>query len=191
MSEPVGRLPIINGASHIFPPSVLASYICPVPSHLNGRQVSLKTRAEVGFFCAARGLSLNIEDLDNQFDALKHYIQLYKDSADDLVNGRFYRLRYDTNEVVWQLNSANGETVYLGYFHILSAANLPFRKIRLVHLRATSNYTIAENGLSFGGDALMHMGLDMPYVCAMQPQEAEYLDKGDFASKLFVLQRHD
>lgn len=186
MSEPIGRLPIINGASYIFPPSVLASYICPVPSHLNGRQVSLKTRAEVGFFCAARGLSLNAEDVDKDFDALKAYAKMYQDTAEDVVNGNFYRVQYSDNEVVWQLNSADGSTVYLGYFHILSAANLPFRKARLVNLDAEKQYRLVDSELSFGGDALMAMGLDMPYVCAMQPGEADYLEKGDFSSRLFV-----
>jgi alpha-galactosidase len=194
MSEPIGRLPIINGASHIFPPCVLASYICPVPSHLNGRQVSLKTRAEVGFFCAARGLSLNAEDIDNEFEALRYYAKLYKDTADDVVNGQFYRLQYQDNEVIWQLNSADGSTLYLGYFHILSAANLPFRRARLLNLDAAAEYQLldqlsAPSDLLFGGDALMNMGLDMPYVCAMQADPADYLEKGDFASRLFVFKK--
>jgi len=189
MSEPIGRLPIINGASHLFPPCVMASYICPVPSHLNGRQVSLKTRAEVGFFCAARGLSLNAEDVDKDFEALQHYAKLYQDTADDVANGQFYRVQYDDNEVVWQLNSADGNTVYLGYFHILSAANLPFRKTRLVDLQANAQYRLVDSDFSFGGDALMNMGLDMPYVCAMQPDEADYLEMGDFASRLFVFKK--
>jgi len=193
MSEPIGRLPIINGASHLFPPCVMASYICPVPSHLNGRQVSLKTRAEVGFFCAARGLSLNAKDVDKDFEALKHYVKLYRDTADDVVNGQFYRVQYHDNEVVWQLTSVDGNTVYLGYFHVLSAANLPFRKARLVNLDADCKYTLVShdgnNELSFGGDALMNMGLDMPYVCAMQPDEADYLEMGDFASRLFVFKK--
>jgi alpha-galactosidase len=194
MSEPIGRLPIINGASHLFPPCVLASYICPVPSHLNGRQVSLKTRAEVGFFCAARGLSLKTEDVDKDFEALKYYAKLYQDTADDVVNGKFYRIQYQDNEVVWQLNSADGNTIYLGYFHILSATNLPFRKARLLALDPAAQYSLldsrpAEVSVSFGGDALMNMGLDMPYVCAMQPDQADYLEMGDFASRLFILNK--
>ncbi len=189
MSEPIGRLPIVNGASYLFPPCIMASYICPVPSHLNGRQVSLKTRAEVGFFCAARGLSLNAEDVDKDFEGLKHYAKLYQDTADDVVNGQFFRVKYSDNEVVWQLNSSDGSTVYLGYFHILSAANLPFRKARLVGLDSNARYQLKDSELEFGGDALMYMGLDMPYVCAMQPDEADYLEMGDFSSRLFILKR--
>ena len=189
MSEPIGRLPIVNGASYLFPPCIMASYICPVPSHLNGRQVSLKTRAEVGFFCASRGMSLNAEDVDKDFEDLKHYAQLYKDTADDVVNGQFFRVKYSDNEVVWQLNSSDGNTIYLGYFHILSAANLPFRKERLLGLDTEARYLLQGSDLEFGGDALMHMGLDMPYVCAMQPDQDDYLEKGDFSSRLFIFKR--
>jgi len=189
MSEPIGRLPIQNGASYLFPPSVQASYIGPVPSHINGRQVSLKTRAEVGFFCAARGLSLNAEDLDQDFEGLKHYAKFYRDTADDAVNGTFQRLRYDDNEVCWQLTSADKSTVYLGYFHILSGANLPFQNARLLGLDADAQYQLDDTELVFGGDALMQMGIDLPYVSAMQWSDVEYLESGDFASRLYVFKR--
>jgi len=189
MSEPIGRLPIQNGASYLFPPCVMASYIGPVPSHLNGRKVSVKTRAEVGFFCAARGLSLNAADIDQDFDEIKTYTKLYRDTADDVVNGSFHRIQYDNNEVCWQLTSVDRSTIYLGYFHILSAPNLPFRRARLFDLDPHRQYQLQGSKLSFGGDALMEMGLDLPYVCAMQKSDADYLDKGDFASRLFVLKR--
>ena len=79
--------------------------------------------------------------------------------------------------------------MYLGYFHILSAANLPFKKAYLVKLDSKMNYRLEGSDLVYGGDALMNMGLDMPYVCAMQPDQANYLEKGDFTSKLLVLKR--
>ncbi|WP_147250886.1 alpha-galactosidase [Arenicella xantha] len=189
MSEPIGRLPIQNGASYVFPPSVLASYICPVPSHLNGRQVSLQTRADVGFFCAARGLSLNANDVDQDFEALAAHAQHYQQTAQDAVEGSFFRLRYDQNEVCWQLMSADGARIYLGYFHILSEANLPLRRIRLVALDPQQQYRLADNDHVYGGDALMHLGLDLPHVCAMQRSSADYLPQGDFASRIIVLTR--
>ena len=132
--------------------------------------------------------------MEKDFEALQYYAKLYNDTADDVVNGKFYRVQYQDNEVVWQLNSADGSTVYLGYFHILSAANLPFRRARLLELDAAAQYQLldrqlAASDLSFGGDALMSMGLDMPYVCAMQPEQADYLDKGDFTSRLFVFKK--
>jgi len=194
MSEPIGRLPIINGASHLFPPSVLASYIGPVPGHQNGRDVSIKTRAEVGFFCAARGLSLNVADIDADENELKHYIQLYKHTADDLVNGQFYRLRNNGNEVCWQLISGDQSRVYLGYFHVLSGPNLPHRRARLVGLDSNASYQTQGSNEVYGGDSLMRMGLNLPYLDAMQHKVdtdySNHLEKGDFASCLMMFHRH-
>ena len=190
MSEPIGRLPIINGASYLFPPSVLASYIGPVPSHQNGRLASIKTRAEVGFFCAARGLSLSIADIDSNEVELKATIELYKRSARDLVTASFHRIIYNANEVCWQLISADQKTIYLGYFHILSAPNLPYRRARLVGLQGSARYRLKSNGDVYAGDSLMHMGLDLPYVHAMQLSEStDYMEQGDFASRLLVFSR--
>ena len=190
MSEPIGRLAIVHGASYVYPPSVLASYIGPVPSHQNDRNASLKLRTEVGFFCAARGLSLNPSDIDQDFEELTQAISLYKDTAEHLVNGRFRRLQNTANEVCWQLTSADGNTVYLGYFHILSAPNLPYRRAHLRGLDADALYKLVGSDLKFGGDALMQMGLDLPYVHAMQfDLGTDYMDRGDFASRLLVLEK--
>ncbi|MFT5573503.1 MAG: alpha-galactosidase [Cryomorphaceae bacterium] len=193
MSEPIGRLPIINGASLLFPPCVLASYIGPVPGHQNGRDVSLKTRTEVGFFCAARGLSINVQDMDADQDALRDIVALYKDSADDLVNGSFHRLKYTQNEVCWQLSSKDSQRVYVGYFHIIAGPNLPFRRAKLVALDPSSRYQQTSNGQIYGADSLMRLGIDLPYVDAMQQQSnydyANHMPKGDFSSRLMVFHK--
>jgi len=193
MSEPIGRLPIINGASLLFPPCVLASYIGPVPGHQNGRDVSVKTRAEVGFFCAARGLSLNVDDIDQDEDELKTFIELYKSTADDLVNGQFYRVIYNENEVCWQLSSVDGKRIYVGYFHVLSYPNAPYRRARLLNLDEGAQYKRLDRQQIVGGDSLMNLGLDLPYVDAMQDVDGHdygnHLNKGDFASSLMVFER--
>lgn len=198
MSEPIGRLAIFDGASHLYPPSTMAAYIGPVPSHQNARNVSLKTRAEVSFFCAARGLSLSKADLERDHVELKHFIKLYKASALDVVTGQLHRLKHTANEVIWQLNSPNTKRVYVGYFHVLSAPNQPLRRVRLVGLDATARYRLTApvctaDQPEFGGDELLNRGLDLPFVDALQHQEGQvdysyYLPKGDFASALLVLE---
>ena len=205
MSEPVGRLAIISGASWLFPPSVLASYIGPASGHQNDRQVSLKARAEVGFFCAARGLSLNHPDIEADRDAIRNWIDLYKSSASDLVSGEFLRLKNDANEVCWQLNSEAGDTVYVGYFHILAAPNLPFRRVQLRGLDAAAEYVLQRLGADgragessparkVSGSALMNHGLDLPYVHAIRrgadtDTDTDYMDRGDFSTTLFILRK--
>lgn len=190
MSEPIGRLPIITGASYLYPPSVLASYIGPVPSHQNDRMVSLQTRRDVGFFCAARGVSLSREGIKESHAGLSEAIEHYRGSANDLVTASFHRLRDTGNEFCWQLTSSDQQRVYLGYFHVLSAPNLPYRRIRLRGLADKASYRDKASGKIFAGSALMYMGLDMPYVHALQLGDGEsYMPPGDFSSWLCELER--
>ena len=193
MCDPVGRLTIISGASHLFPLSTLASYIGPVPNHQNGRVTSIAMRRDVGFFASARGLSLNEEDLSQSQDEIKAAIELFKSTAQDMVEGRFHRIKNTGNEVCWQLTSADGNRVYLGYYHVLSAPNLPYRRAQFRGLDPNSNYRLLGSEKVYAGDALMSLGIDLPYVDAMQHQpEKDYsnhLDKGDFSSRLLCLSR--
>lgn len=190
MSEPIGRLAIVTGASYLYPQNVLAAYIGPVPSHLNDRLASLDLRADVSFFCAARGLSLNEEDIAADEDGLKSAIEKYKRSSSEVVNARFHRLINNDNEVCWQLVSEDGSKVYLGYFHILSAPNLPYRRVRLNGLDSAATYHDPASEKNYRGDALMRMGLDLPYVHAIQWAENEnYMPKGDYSSWVLELER--
>ncbi|MEO0369396.1 MAG: alpha-galactosidase, partial [Pseudomonadota bacterium] len=150
MSEPIGRLEIFNGASYFYPASTMASYIGPQPSHQNGRAVSLQTRADVAFFCAARGLSLNRDDLLDNNEALKSHLSHYKSTAQDVVEGQLYRLLNDGNQVAWQLTSRDGKRVYLGYFHILSKPNLPLRRIKLIGLNSDAKYRLVQPAWQHG-----------------------------------------
>ena len=193
MCDPIGRLSIIGGASHVFPLSTLASYIGPVPNHQNGRVTSVKMRKEVGFFASARGLSLNEADLDASQEEIIGAVELYKATAQDMVDGSFHRVKDTGNEVCWQLNSKCGQRIYVGYYHVLSAPNLPFRRAKLVNLQADASYRLQDSQLEFGGDSLMSLGLDLPYIDAMQLQKdsdySQHMDKGDFVSKLMVFER--
>ena len=194
MCDPIGRLSIIGGASHVFPLSTLASYIGPVPNHQNGRVTSVKMRKEVGFFASARGLSLNEADLDASESEIKEAIALYKATAQDMVEGSFHRIKNTGNEVCWQLNSACGQRVYVGYYHVLSAPNLPLRRTKLMNLDPSANYKLQGSTAEFGGDSLMRLGFDLPYVDAMQhlpdTDYSHHLDKGDFVSRLMIFERH-
>jgi len=197
MSEPIGRLDIINGASYLYPLDVIASYIGPSPSHQNGRMASLQLREEVGFFAAARGLSLNEADIDKDFEVLQQIVGRYKLGAKQLLGGRFYRLKKTDNEVIWQYISADNNTIYLGYFYLLSAPNQPRRSIRLCGLDSESAYSLqvnyqcdAEKQKRFSGSALMQQGIDLPFISAMQADVfTDYMPAGDFSSRIMVFSR--
>ena len=154
-----------------------------MPSHLNDRHVSLQTRKDVGFFSAARGLSLTQHDMKTDQDALVSIAKRYKETAQDIVNATSHRLYVSSNEVCWQLISEDRERIYLGHFHVLSALNLPYRRVRLRGLDAQAIYGDRFSRQTFAGSSLTHRGMDMPYVHSLQLSETEsHMPKGDFSS---------
>ncbi len=190
MCDPVGRLNIINGASYLFPLDVTAAYVGPSPNHQNGRVSSIQTRFMAGVFCAARGMSLNEQDLADNHDELKGLMEFAGRTAPDMVGGRFDRLIKSDNEVCWQYTTRDEKTVYVAYFHILAAPNLPFRRARLVGLDDRATYVLQDDKSAFQGDALMNNGLPLPYVSTGHVKEnVRYMAKGDFSSYLFVFDK--
>lgn len=190
MCDPVGRLDIVNGASYLFPLDVTAAYIGPSPNHQNGRVSSIQTRFMAGVFCAARGMSLNEQDLADNHEELKSLMAFAKTTAPDMVGGRFDRLIKTDNEVCWQYTTRDSSKVYVAYFHILAAPNLPFRRARLVGLEEGADYVLQDDKSHYKGDALMKNGLPLPYVTTGHVREnVRYMPKGDFSSYLFVFEK--
>ncbi|MGB0906377.1 MAG: alpha-galactosidase [Maricaulaceae bacterium] len=190
MCDPIGRLDIINGASYLFPMDVLTAYIGPSPNHQNGRETSLEERFHAGVLCAAQGVSLGHADLETHGDDLKHYMAMAKATATNRLGGSFSRIIKNENETCWQLTSADANTIYLTYFHILSGPNQPFRRVRLSGLDPNAQYRLEGGGAAYGGDALMQSGLPLPYVAMTQNNsDMRYMPRGDFSSYLFVLKK--
>lgn len=177
MCDPIGRLQIINGASLVYPLDTMAAYIGPSPNHQNGRISSIKSRFIAGAFCAARGVSLNESAIDADNDDIKHFMSFAKETAADFVGGRFDRLTEKPNEICWQYTSRDHSTVYLVYFHILAAPNLPIGHVRLAGLNPNVIYKL-DGGMEYQGDVLMQNGLSLPST-----------DMGDFASHLYILKK--
>lgn len=190
MCDPIGRLSIVGGASYIYPMDVMAAYIGPSPNHQNGRVSSVQTRFLAGVFTAARGVSLSEAEIEAHKDEVTHFMKLAKETAGDMVGGRFDRLKLNDNEVAWQYTSQDENTVYLAYFHILSAPNLPFRRACLRGLDPLCDYMLVEDGSRYRGDALMYNGMPMPYVSTGHVREnTRYMAKGDFSSHLFIFKK--
>ena len=188
--DPIGRLAIIGGASHLYPLDVMAAYIGPSPNHQNGRVSSVKTRFHAGVFCAARGVSLSEAEIDTHASDIKAYMAFARQTAGDMLGGQFYRLRNSCNEVIWQYRTADKQTVYLAYFHILSAPNLPRRRAYFADLDPLAEYKLEDNGHIFRGDALMQSGLPLPQVSTGQGSDKfTYMPDGDFSSHLFVFRK--
>lgn len=191
MADPIGRLPIINGASLIYPLDVTSAYVPPSPNHQNGRATSIATRFLAGAFCAGRGLSLNADDIAADFDELSHWMTWARDTAPDFVGGEFTRIFFTDNEVCWQYSERSGARIYVVYFQILSGVNKPFARARLADVDPDSVYTLTETGERFRGDALMLSGVPLPYFPnRLDDDGLLYLEHGDFASCLLTFEKY-
>ncbi|GHA89518.1 alpha-galactosidase [Algimonas arctica] len=190
MCDPIGRLAIIGGASHLFPLDVMAAYIGPSPNHQNGRVSSVRTRFLAGAFCAARGVSLGQADIAAHQRELSDWMRFAQDTKADMVGGRFDRVKKTENEVAWQYSSRDGQTIYLTYFHSLSGPNMPARRVYYVGLEPTAAYHHADSKVIYRGDALMQSGLPLPRVSAREVASGvQCMPEGDFSAYLFVLRR--
>ena len=190
MCDPIGRLSIINGLSYLYPLDTSAAYIGPSPNHQNGRNTSLKTRFHAGAFCAAKGVSLSELEIEKEIAEIRTHMREAKIMAPDMLGGRFDRLMNSINEVCWQYTTSDEQTVYLAYFHILAAPNLPFRRAYMAGLDKTAQYKLVEDGVLYRGDTLMNSGMPLPYVSTSQVNpDMRYMDKGDFSSYLFTFRK--
>jgi len=190
MCDPIGRLPIINGLSYLYPMDVTAAYIGPSPNHQNGRVTSLKIRFLAGALCAAQGVSLSQADIEKDHAQIKDYMARAKASAGDRLGGRFERLAQTGNSYIWQYTAADAQTVYLAYFKILSVPNAPYARAYLRGLDPAANYSLDGESQTYRGDTLMHSGLALPHASLMQTNpDMRYMDEGDFAAHMFVLRK--
>jgi alpha-galactosidase len=143
-----------------------------------------------GAFCSARGVSLSEAEIEAHESEIIEYMQFAKDTAQDMIGGTFNRVKNTGNEIAWQYTSADKNTVYLAYFHILSAPNLPFRRTRLVGLDPLADYRLDEDPEVYRGDALMQSGMPMPQVATGEKVDGvRYMPDGDFSSHMFVFRK--
>lgn len=189
-SDPIARLTIQAGATHLFPPSVLASYVGPSPNDQNGRDAPLAARIHAAAFCGSRGFSIGEQDLAGHAEELKRASALFLETEDDVTHGRFHRLFSGRNETAWQVTSADDERILIGYFRVLAEANPPFRQLRLRGLTPGAHYRLRDGEDVWSAEALMNAGLPMPHVDpSANPNGMAALPFGDFSSAILRLQR--
>ena len=187
MCDPIGRLDIVHGASYLYPSDILAAYVGPSPNHQNGRVTSIESRYLAGVFCAARGFSLNIDELGpDEIKSVDMYADFTKQTASDMLGGSFYRLVRHKNHVIWQYSTKDDAKVYVLYFNILSAANEPVRRVCLKDLDKHASYQLRQEGKSYRGDTLMHAGVELPTFSNKKEDGVRLLPLGDFSAMLFT-----
>ena len=177
-SDAVERLFIQYGTSMVYPAGTMGAHVSAVPNHQVGRTASIKMRGDVAM-TGQFGYELDLALLsDEELEAVRGQIQQYKKYRDIIHNGALYRLRspFEGNNMALEYVSQDGNTVLLFYYTVLAKPNPAVERIQLRGLDTNANYILEESGAQFGGDRLMHLGLNLK-------------DKEDFSSRVFVFKK--
>ncbi|OPH61268.1 alpha-galactosidase [Paenibacillus ferrarius] len=186
-TDAVERLKIQYGTSIVYPISTMGAHISAVPNHQVHRTTPLDIRGHVAM-SGNFGYEMDLTTLtEAEKEAVKQQVALYKELRPLIQFGEFYRLSspFHGVDAAWMFVSEDRKEALVAYFQVLSEPNAPLKKLRLKGLEAGSNYQLFDADAAdetvecFGGDELMHIGLNLP------------IWKGDFRSRLYRLKMEE
>lgn len=177
-SDAIERLFIQYGTSLVYPAGAMGAHVSAVPNHQVHRVTPLSTRGNVAM-TGQFGYELDLGLLTPEERAqVAEQIQTYKTIRDVIHNGDLYRLRspFICNHMALEFVSEDKNTVIFCYYTILAKPNTVVDQIRLEGLDPDGVYVLEGDGTEFGGDRLMHLGLNLK-------------DTEDFSSKIYIFHK--
>ncbi|MFD1773972.1 alpha-galactosidase [Paenibacillus rhizophilus] len=179
-TDAICRLKIQYGTSLVYPPITMGAHVSSVPNHQVGRMTPLETRGYVAM-SGNLGYELDLTKLtEEEKEAVKEQIALYKEIRPLIQFGRFYRIfnPFDGNEAAWNFVSEDQSEAAAYYFKVLSQPAAPLRTIKFKGLHPDYVYENVESGELFGGDELMNVGITLSTI------------KQDFSSMFWRFKKH-
>ena len=176
-TDAVARLSIQYGTSLVYPASAMGAHVSAVPNHQCQRTTTMQMRGDVAL-SGNFGFELDLtKATDNDCEIIRTMVEKVKRIRTLTQTGRFSRLISPDNNryAAWQFVGEDGNTAILCVFRILTVANMPPIRMRMVDLDPTAYYQ-ADNGRQHSGAMLMNMGLSV------------FLD-GDFSSSVITFKR--
>lgn len=186
-TDAVERLKIQYGTSIVYPVSAMGAHVSAVPNHQVHRTTPLDMRGHVAM-SGNFGYELDLTAFtEAEKESVKCQVSLYKQLRPLIQFGDFYRLKspFQDTTAAWMFVSEDKKEALVAYFQVLSEPNAPLKKLQLKGLAADRDYRVYdadapdEGTDCFGGDELMHIGLQLPVW------------KGDFRSRLYRLQMEE
>jgi alpha-galactosidase len=175
-TDAVERLKIQYGTSIVYPASAMGAHISAVPNHQVHRNTPLSMRGDVAM-SGNFGYELDLTRFtaEEQEEAAVQ-VAFYKEIRSLVQQGDMYRLlspfEGSGNETAWMFVAGDRSEALAGYFRVLDRPNRMNTRLRLQGLDPERDYILKETGEVYGGDRLMHAGLNIPDL------------QGDFRSKL-------
>lgn len=164
-SDGLARLKIQYGTSLCYPNITITSHISDVPNAQLGRITPLNFREHVceGFNL---GYELNLKNLsEEELEHTKEFIKRYQSEEELIRKGDFYRLKspFEGDETAWMLVARDGSKLAVWYYKAYTVGEEAYLGLKLKGLNKEADYKCLEDGRIYGGDTLMHVGLNIPW----------------------------
>lgn len=189
-TDAVERLKIQQGASYVYPLSVLGNHLSTVPNHQTARVTPFKMRQEVALF-GNFGLELDVTKLSSAEEMqLKTMITQYKKWQSLIFRGTFYRLNtvQPGNQWGWVVVSPDQTEALVGFYQILAQANPPYQFLKIPGLAEEKLYDCEHFSTPRYGADLAQLGLRFAGNYLEEPESYWQREMpGDFFSKIFYL----
>lgn len=174
-TDAVSRLKIQYGTSIVYPVSAMGAHVSAVPNHQVGRITSLETRGNVSL-SGNFGYELDLTQFtEEEKEAVKEQVALYKDVRHLVQFGDFYRLLspFEGNETAWMFVSKDQSEAFVVFVSVLQEPNPRLNRFRLKGLDPNRDYKLFGEETVYGGDQLLYAGLATPQFF------------GDYSSKVY------
>ncbi|MGW3085620.1 alpha-galactosidase [Streptomyces sp. NPDC001108] len=158
-TDPLDRLAIQEGFSHLHPARVMAAWVTDSPNRqLNGRVSSLRFRF-VSAMAGVLGIGGNLAEWsEEELAEARGWVDLYKEIRPVVQQGALYRLREPRGGLSAVQYVHGEETVVLMWLEAQRYGERP-PALRLRGLDPAATYTCRDTGAVHHGSVLLHRGL--------------------------------
>ena len=204
-SDPIERARILEGASLLYPLSVIETSFSPSPNAMTRRIVDRETRFNIAAF-GVLSYSLDSHELSRlERTTLKNQIEFYKGYRMILQSGRF-RIQESGNRTIWTVSNKDRSVILMLYlqknvepntsaeklyvedvdekydYRIFSRSHMITGQESLTYPQESECYTVPGDALRWGGISLGEQVSGAGYHEGMRML-------GDFSSRLYIIRR--
>ena len=176
-TDAIERLQIQYGTSFAYPVNAMGAHVSAVPNHQTGRVTPIATRACVAM-AGTFGYELDVNKMtDEEKEAVKRQIQIFKEQYDLISYGDYYRLTdvQKSSCAVWETAAKDGSEALVSAVWQHVQATPAFLNVKVRGLCEDGMYRVMRTALKkkdagaqekedqvISGSSLMHGGLPIP-----------------------------
>jgi alpha-galactosidase len=142
-TDPIERLKIQEGLSHLYPLSSIGSHISEAPHIQTLRSTTITTRFNVSSF-GCLGIEMDLKYLSyRERKEIKEQLAFYKAHRRIFQYGKFSRITpQKDNKYIWQCTSKDNKEAVSGFFQTMIHASEGYDFMPIRHMKKNEKYTV-------------------------------------------------